>query len=114
VVSDGGGRVRATVEPTRGAVAVARFVTDLLGGEPRPEVDLASVNGQAGVVVRTQDRPAAVISSSVAGDAVTEVWIMLNPDRPRHGRPGEAPTFQSRLFRAVGRPPRPPGRRTLR
>ncbi|GAB2841581.1 hypothetical protein GCM10022221_46030 [Actinocorallia aurea] len=83
-VTDGGGKVRAAVEPVRGAAAVAGFVTELLAGEPRPAASVGSVNGRAGVVLRAADRTVAVVSASVAGDTVIAVWIMLNPDKLRH------------------------------
>ncbi|MEU0932945.1 hypothetical protein [Embleya sp. NPDC005971] len=94
VVSDGGGKVRAAVEPTHGAEAVARFVKDLLGDPPHPVVSVASVNGRAGLLLGAEGRVVAVVGVSVAEGDVTAVWIMLNPDKLRGwqgGRPHPAP-----------------------
>ncbi|ROO85379.1 RNA polymerase sigma-70 factor (ECF subfamily) [Actinocorallia herbida] len=103
VVSDGGGKVRAASEPTLGAAAVARFVTDLLGGEPRPAVALGSVNGRAGVLLRAEEQVVAVVSASVAGDDVTAVWIMLNPDKLRRWQLGLAGDASHRTPAGPGR-----------
>ncbi|MFC5752401.1 hypothetical protein [Actinomadura rugatobispora] len=83
VVSDGGGQVRAAIHPTRGADAVARFVTALLTGRPRTVATVESVNGRTGLVLRRAGRAVAVVSVSVAGAEVTAVWIVLNPDKLR-------------------------------
>lgn len=105
VVSDGGGKVRAAAEPTRGAAAVAAFVRDLLGAPPHPVVRVASVNGRAGLLVAAEGRVVAVVSLSVAAAAVTAVWITLNPDKLR--------PWQRRLPRlAPLGPPASPERRT--
>ncbi|MFB4319274.1 hypothetical protein [Actinomadura sp. 21ATH] len=83
VVSDGGGKVRADARPTHGADAVARFVADLPAGRPRTDLTAESVNGRTGLVLRRAGRAVAVVSLSTAGDEVTAVWIVLNPDKLR-------------------------------
>ncbi|MFC5825916.1 hypothetical protein [Nonomuraea insulae] len=81
VVSDGGGKLRAPLRPIHGADAVARFVITLLAGGPGPEVELGSVNGRTGLVLRRGGQAVAVVSVSVAESEVTAVWIVLNPDK---------------------------------
>ncbi|GLW12071.1 hypothetical protein Misp01_71990 [Microtetraspora sp. NBRC 13810] len=81
VVSDGGGKLRASVRPTYGADAVARFVTALLIGPPGTHVTVESVNGRTGLVLRQAGQAVAVVSVSVARTEVTAVWIVLNPDK---------------------------------
>jgi RNA polymerase sigma-70 factor (ECF subfamily) len=83
VVSDGGGKVRAAIHPTRGRDAVARFITSLFAGLPRTAVTVEPVNARAGLVVRRAGQAVAVASLSVAGTEVTAVWIVLNPDKLR-------------------------------
>ncbi|MFF4989460.1 sigma factor [Streptosporangium saharense] len=80
-VSDGGGKLRAAVHPVYGADAVARFVMDLLAGQPGTEVTAESVNGRTGLVLRQVGQAVAVVGMSVAGAMVTAVWIVLNPDK---------------------------------
>ncbi|WP_157594451.1 sigma factor [Streptosporangium amethystogenes] len=81
VVSDGGGKVRAPVQPAYGTDAVARMVTALLIGQPGTTLSVGSVNGRTGLVLRRADRAVAVASVSVAEAEVTAVWIVLNPDK---------------------------------
>ncbi|MEU4606414.1 nuclear transport factor 2 family protein [Kribbella sp. NPDC023972] len=83
VVSDGGGKVRATVRPIHGAREAARFVAALPVGLPGAEFAVEPVNGRAGVVLRRGGRAVAVVSLSVAEAEVTAVWIVLNPDKLR-------------------------------
>lgn len=78
VVSDGGGKVRAPLDPAHGAASVADYVTGLLAGQP---VAVESVNGRTGLVLHRSGQAVAVISLSVAGAQVTAVWIVLNPDK---------------------------------
>ena len=80
VVCDGGGKVRAPVRPIRGAPEVARFVATLLSGD---ELVVGPVNGRTGLTLRREGTTVAVASVSVAGAAVTAVWIVLNPDKLR-------------------------------
>ncbi|MFI7065765.1 hypothetical protein ACIBL3_32535 [Kribbella sp. NPDC050124] len=93
VVSDGGGKVRATIRPVHGARAVARFVAVLLGGLLGAELAVEPVNGSPGVVLRRAGQAVAVISLSVAGAEATGVWVVLNPDKLRtwHRRTAEGP-----------------------
>ncbi len=81
VVCDGGGKVRAPVRPIRGAREVARFVAALLSGRAGDVLAVEPVNGRAGLTLRQAGRAVAVASVSVAGTAVTAVWIVLNPDK---------------------------------
>lgn len=80
-VCDGGGKVRAPACPIRGATEVARFVTALLAGRAGTVLAVEPVNGCAGLALRRAGRAVAVISVSVAGAEVTNVWIVLNPDK---------------------------------
>ncbi|TDC88200.1 RNA polymerase subunit sigma [Nonomuraea deserti] len=92
-VSDGGGKVRAALRPAHGADTVARLVTELLTGRSGTDSALTgrsgtdpaaeSVNGRTGLVLRQAGQAVAVISVSVAGNEVTAVWIVLNPDKLR-------------------------------
>ncbi|MGW1342751.1 hypothetical protein ACWCOV_17005 [Kribbella sp. NPDC002412] len=83
VVSDGGGKVRATIRPVHGARAAARFVAALLSGLRAADLAVEPVNGRAGVVLRSDGQAVAVISLSVAGSEATAVWVVLNPDKLR-------------------------------
>ncbi|MDQ0760307.1 sigma factor [Streptomyces canus] len=89
---DGGGKVRALVRPVHGALQVARSLLTLLSHCPRTALELHSVNGQTGIVVRYDGQVAAVISFDIAGHQVVQVWAVLNPDKLRlWNRPDASP-----------------------
>ncbi|MDT0401466.1 MULTISPECIES: sigma-70 family RNA polymerase sigma factor family protein [Streptomyces] len=85
---DGGGKVRALVEPVHGHVRVARSMVRLLAGHPHTTLDTHSVNGRTGLVVRYDRQVAAVISLDIADHHVVRVWVVLNPDKLRSWNPG--------------------------
>ncbi|MFD0502939.1 hypothetical protein ACFQ0G_08625 [Streptomyces chiangmaiensis] len=78
---DGGGKVRASTKPVRGSRQVADSLLTLL--EPRRHTTLStrSVNGRTGLVARYDHQVAAVITLDIADHEVTEVWVVLNPDK---------------------------------
>lgn len=84
---DGGGKVRALVEPVHGNARVARSMLRLLARRPRTALDTHSVNGRTGLVVRYDRRVAAVISLDIADHQVVQVWVILNPDKLRSWNP---------------------------
>ncbi|MET7687769.1 sigma factor-like helix-turn-helix DNA-binding protein [Streptomyces sp. NPDC005483] len=89
---DGGGKVRALDRPVHGALKVARSLLTLLSHRPRTALDLHSVNGRTGIVVRYDGQVAAVISFDIAGHHVVQVWAVLNPDKLRlWNRPDASP-----------------------
>lgn len=77
-VCDTGGRVPGAEYPLQGADDVARLVV-ALGGE----TDVVAVNGSAGLALRRDDRVVGVVAVSAAGERVTALWIVLNPDKLR-------------------------------
>ena len=83
-VSDGGPHRRAARRPVVTASRVARLLVNLgQRYQGRMEVTRVSVNGDAGVVIEIDGEIDQVLSCSVAGDRVTAVRIMRNPDKLR-------------------------------
>jgi RNA polymerase sigma-70 factor (ECF subfamily) len=80
-VTDSGGQV-VTTDRIRGAEQVANCVVELAG--PDVVLTVEAVNGRPGVVLRTGGRVVAVLSPDVAGQKISTVWIVLNPDKLRH------------------------------
>ncbi|MDM4761597.1 RNA polymerase sigma factor SigJ [Galbitalea sp. SE-J8] len=81
--SDGGGRVRAAINPIVGADRVARFLLGLIAKEDpgRVTASFEEVNGLTGIVFRRSGTVAVVLSLDVRHDRVTDVWMVLNPDK---------------------------------
>ncbi|WP_104165374.1 RNA polymerase subunit sigma-24 [Cryobacterium sp. N22] len=84
VIIDGGGKVSAAPSPTRGVEQAARLLIRVISGVPALAVTEQSVNGQAGLVFRRDQRVVGVMSVSVRTGTIRDVWIVLNPDKLRH------------------------------
>ncbi|MFD6193490.1 RNA polymerase subunit sigma [Streptomyces sp. NPDC060275] len=80
---DGGGKVRALIEPVHGREQVARSLLGLLRGHARTALRAQSVNGRTGLVVRYLRKVVAVISLDTVDHRVVHVWVVLNPDKLR-------------------------------
>ena len=83
MVTDGGGRAPVDTRLVRGPANVARRICDVLEQQPA-KIAEREVNGQSGLVLSRQGRVAAVVSVSVRHKRVTDLWVILNPDKLRH------------------------------
>jgi len=83
VWSDGGGKVRAALQPIRGAQKVTRWFAGILRKAPpgltfRP----ASVNGHPGAVGYYADgSPQSVMTLDVEGGSIRAIHIVVNPEK---------------------------------
>ena len=83
VIADGGGLVAAALHPIEGSEQIARYVADL--------ADLAfgltllerTVNGQPGLIAQQDGVTVTVFAFEVAGDRITRIWAIRNPDKLR-------------------------------
>ena len=82
-VSDGGGRVTVPAGPVTGRADVASLVLGALGSCPGSTLVEQPVNGRGGLVLRQAGDVVGVASLKIAGDEVTDVWLVLNPDKLR-------------------------------
>lgn len=64
---------------------MVRFLLGVLRKTPPDGVgQIAWVNGEPGFVLRTNDGTHTVLTLSIAGGAVTDVWIVVNPEKLGH------------------------------
>ncbi|MFF0288762.1 nuclear transport factor 2 family protein [Streptomyces sp. NPDC005262] len=82
-LSDGGGKVRAALKPIHGADRTARFMLAALLHHPKLRATLQSVNGKTGLVLRHGTTVSGVVSFHVQDEKITDVWLVLNPDKLR-------------------------------
>ncbi|KAA0087093.1 sigma-70 family RNA polymerase sigma factor [Mycolicibacterium sp. P9-64] len=80
-INDGGGRVRAALRPVVGAAKVARFFLGVLHKWPAIEMSVVDVNGEAGLFLRVDGSPMAVIAMEHRDGLITRIWMVLNPDK---------------------------------
>ncbi|WP_329459513.1 RNA polymerase sigma factor SigJ [Streptomyces sp. NBC_01497] len=80
---DGGGIVSASLHPIEGGEQVARYVVDIAGRAPDATVLERLVNAQPGLLIRQDGVAVAVLAFDVAGDRITRVWAVRNPEKLR-------------------------------
>ncbi|MEV6593979.1 RNA polymerase sigma factor SigJ [Streptomyces acidicola] len=82
--ADGGGVVAALLHPIKGGEGIARYLTDLAVRASRGLTVLErTVNGRAGLVIEHEGVTVAVYAFDVAGDRITHIWAVRNPDKLR-------------------------------
>ncbi|WP_010277097.1 RNA polymerase sigma-70 factor [Paenibacillus senegalensis] len=87
LVSDGGGKVRAAIQPIVSKTRVAAFLTGISGkGSFLGEIYPVMVNGQKGVLQVLEGKPKKVICFEGSADRglIQTIFIMLNPDKLKH------------------------------
>ena len=82
-IADSGGLVSAALHPIEGAEQIARYVVDLAGRAPSLTILERTVNGQPGLVAQLDGVTVAVAAFDLAGDRITHIWAVRNPDKLR-------------------------------
>ena len=82
--SDGGGKVRAALNPIYGPGRVARFLLGILGKVPPGfVVHREWINGEPGLVGYVEDHPMSVVTLGIAEGRIQAVRIVVNPEKLR-------------------------------
>jgi RNA polymerase sigma factor (sigma-70 family) len=82
--ADGGGLAGAAPRPIQGGEQIARFFVDVAGQAPSNVTFLErTVNGQPGLVAQQDGVTVTVFAFDVAGDRITHIWAVRNPDKLR-------------------------------
>jgi RNA polymerase sigma-70 factor (ECF subfamily) len=79
--SDGGGVVSAARKPVHGADNVARFLLGLLSKRPGLEIVDQETPDGLGFATWEEGRIVGVVTLHVVDRAVSDVWIVVNPDK---------------------------------
>jgi len=80
-LADGGGRVMAEEQPFRGVARVVPLVLHVFDEPGDVEITTQPVNGQSGLVVRRGLSVVGVVSFNISDSLVTDVWMVLNPEK---------------------------------
>ena len=84
VIADGGGLASAALRPIEGSQQIARYIADLAGRAPGNVTILErTVNGQPGLVAQQDGTTVTVFAFHTAGDRITRIWAVRNPDKLR-------------------------------
>lgn len=84
LLSDGGGKARAAINPIYGPDKVARFIFAIiakLAAIPNTRNYLVDLNGQLGIITYSDDHPISTLSFAYKGDQISNVHSVLNPDK---------------------------------
>jgi RNA polymerase sigma factor (sigma-70 family) len=87
-IGDGGGVVSAALDPIEGAEQIARYVVEVAALAPGLTILERTVNGQPGLVAQLAGVTVAVFAFELAGDRITHIWAVRNPDKLRPWAPG--------------------------
>ncbi|HLM89653.1 MAG TPA: RNA polymerase sigma factor SigJ [Streptosporangiaceae bacterium] len=82
-IADSGGLVSATLRPIEGRDQIARAAIDLAALAPSLTLLECTVNGQPGLVAQQDGVTVTVFAFQVAGDQITRIWAIRNPDKLR-------------------------------
>ena len=83
MIADGGGLVAAALHPIEGSEEIARYLADLAGRALNLTILERTVNGQPGLVAQQDGVTVTVFAFDVAGDRITRIWAVRNPDKLR-------------------------------
>jgi len=81
--ADSGGRVIAFLRPIDGARQIARAWIEIAHAAPDVTFAERTVNGQPGLIAQRDGITITVYAFEVAGDRITHIWVMRNPDKLR-------------------------------
>ncbi|MEU8959987.1 RNA polymerase sigma factor SigJ [Streptomyces sp. NPDC048518] len=82
-IADGGGLVSAQLRPVTGGEQIARVFADVAGKAPDLTILERTVNGQPGLVAQQDGVTVSVLAFDVAGERITHIWAVRNPEKLR-------------------------------
>ncbi|TGB10308.1 RNA polymerase sigma factor SigJ [Streptomyces sp. MZ04] len=81
--TDGGGLVKAALEPVQGGERIARYLIAFSGTASDRALLVRTVNGQHGLLVQEDGVTTGVIAFGVSGDRIKHIWAVRNPEKLR-------------------------------
>ena len=78
-----GGLATAALHPIEGAEQIARYLNRLAARAPGLTILERTVNGQPGLIAQHSGTTVAVFAFDIAGDHITRIWAVRNPDKLR-------------------------------
>ena len=80
--SDGGGKVRAALNPIYGPEKVSRFLLGILGKTPPGfSTKIVWINGHPGVIGYVDDQPMSAVALEATVDRIQTIRIVVNPEK---------------------------------
>ncbi|WP_406278141.1 RNA polymerase subunit sigma-24 [Embleya sp. NBC_00896] len=89
---DGGGLATTVRRPLEDAEQLARGLVDLAGRQANLTILERTVNGRPGLVAQQDGVIVTVYAFDIAGDRITHIWAVRNPEKLRPWTVGHSPT----------------------
>jgi RNA polymerase sigma-70 factor (ECF subfamily) len=85
MMSDGGGKVRAALNPVHGADPIARFVVGVVrkGIPADATIKRYEINGQPAFVIFHEGQAASATILDISGGVIRNLFLVVNPDKLR-------------------------------
>jgi RNA polymerase sigma factor (sigma-70 family) len=83
MTADTGGLAKAALRPVEGREQVARYALGIAAKVSDLTILERNVNGQPGLVVQQAGATVTVVAFAVAGNRITHVWAVRNPEKLR-------------------------------
>ena len=77
--NDGGGRVRAALNPVTGADRIARFYAGVYGPRHRVTMDPVELNGEPAMLITRADGSRYTLTIAAADGRITGIYVVGNP-----------------------------------
>jgi len=87
MLSDGGGRKIAALNPILGADKIARFFVGVMrknASQHKIRIEPATINGSFGALVYLDDEFDQTISLAINSEKIAAIYMVRNPDKLRH------------------------------
>ena len=86
LVTDGGGKVAASLNVLDGADRAGRFLVEVTRKGWREDftVRFAAINGLAGIILEGPEGTVQTAAFEIEGDVIRALYVVRNPDKLRH------------------------------
>ncbi|MFJ6568675.1 RNA polymerase sigma factor SigJ [Streptomyces sp. NPDC091292] len=83
MIADGGGMVGTVLRPVEGGARIAQYLIHIADKAPGLTLLERTVNGRPGLVAQHAGVTATVAAFQLAGDRITHIWAIRNPEKLR-------------------------------
>ena len=86
IITDGGGRKSAALNPIRGADKIIRFLVGIAGKNAGADLRMVPmlINGIAGALLYLDGEIDSTLSVAIDGERIAAIYLVRNPDKLRH------------------------------
>ncbi|MFH8251564.1 hypothetical protein ACH3VR_14440 [Microbacterium sp. B2969] len=86
LVVDGGGRVRAPLEPVEGREGIVETIVRFFEEHVEAATAVCSVNAEPGIAFHAGGEVVGVLTVGLRAERIDRLWLVANPDKLRDWR----------------------------